>query len=267
MAEQKTVLIVEDEYYVYDLIRNCLLDTGYYVLAQATTYERGYEMTKRYQPDVIIMDIELSSVKNGIVLAYELADIYKIPIIFFTKVSDQRLDKIVSAYEWFFLPKPPEGVKYNSKWFDINIRQALAKTYPEAEDYDFKYRLGFPVKIDTADDPGIRYILYETIYVIRTYNKLPIDSETDYKYPKKHAIQLVTKSKTYHSPRNIGIAARQVPDYFVQADQGAIVNAKCIEKWKNSNTIILRDLGFEVGVARRRKAEVKRIMNKYFPKK
>ena len=54
-----TVLVIEDNEMNMKLIKTVLRIKGNYKVFEATTAENGIEMARKYQPDIILMDIQL----------------------------------------------------------------------------------------------------------------------------------------------------------------------------------------------------------------
>ena len=83
MEQKKTVLIVEDEKNIVDIIRFNLQRTGYNTL-EAYDGEAGLAMAREKKPDLILLDVMMPK-KDGFTLAQEIRQANaEIPIIFLT---------------------------------------------------------------------------------------------------------------------------------------------------------------------------------------
>jgi CheY-like chemotaxis protein len=80
--------IVEDEMIIAETIALTLEKLGYAVVGKVGTYADALEMVKVHQPDLVLLDINLGSKKDGIDLATEIKDRFAIPIIFLTANAD-----------------------------------------------------------------------------------------------------------------------------------------------------------------------------------
>lgn len=91
MAEQ-TVVIVEDDPSIADLVELYLRQAGYRVL-QAPTGERGLELVQTHQPDLVVLDIGLPGI-DGLEVCRRLRATTSVPVLFLT-ARDGEVDRIV----------------------------------------------------------------------------------------------------------------------------------------------------------------------------
>jgi DNA-binding response OmpR family regulator len=91
VAEQ-TVVIVEDDPSIADLVELYLRQAGYRVL-QAPTGERGLELVQTHQPDLVVLDIGLPGI-DGLEVCRRLRATTSVPVLFLT-ARDGEVDRIV----------------------------------------------------------------------------------------------------------------------------------------------------------------------------
>ncbi len=91
MAEQ-TVVIVEDDSSISDLVDLYLRQAGFRVL-QAPTGERGLELVQQHQPALVILDIGLPGI-DGLEVCRRLRATTSVPVLFLT-ARDGELDRII----------------------------------------------------------------------------------------------------------------------------------------------------------------------------
>ncbi|MFT7693921.1 MAG: two-component system cell cycle sensor histidine kinase/response regulator CckA [Candidatus Latescibacterota bacterium] len=84
----KRILIVEDEAVVALNIRTELEEMGYDVAAIVDTGEEAISEIATYRPDLILMDIQLAGVMDGIETAAKINQHFDIPIIYLTANSN-----------------------------------------------------------------------------------------------------------------------------------------------------------------------------------
>ncbi|MCB1200644.1 MAG: response regulator [Leptospiraceae bacterium] len=84
----KNVLIVEDEFIIARVLDMQLSRHGFNVLGIADDKESARKLFKKYDVDIIIMDILLKNREDGRELAVELNKIKETPVIFATGNSD-----------------------------------------------------------------------------------------------------------------------------------------------------------------------------------
>lgn len=80
--------IVEDEMLIGEGIAQALTQLGYIPTEPAISYTEALEMISREQPDILLIDIQLSGKKDGIDLAWKIREDYNVPFIFLTANSD-----------------------------------------------------------------------------------------------------------------------------------------------------------------------------------
>ncbi len=90
--DEKTVLIVDDEQAIIDVLKFNLLKEGYRIL-EAKDGQTGLEMALQEKPDLIMLDIMLPKL-DGLSVCKRVKNSYNIPIIILT-ARDTEIDKIV----------------------------------------------------------------------------------------------------------------------------------------------------------------------------
>lgn len=122
--EKKSVLIIDDEVGLRNLLKFRLVSFGYDVLVAEDGYS-GLELAKDRKPDLIILDIMMPYL-NGIEVCKKLKSDYKtkdIPVIFLTVLAQKEdIEMGRQAGAEFFLTKPYDPGKLN----DV-LTQALKK--------------------------------------------------------------------------------------------------------------------------------------------
>lgn len=95
--EPAKILIVEDGPIVQKYLKNTLEDFGFEVLGVAGSVAETKELLKVKEPDMVLLDIELEGPGDGIDMARELNEHYKLPFIFIT--SHDESDVVQRAKE------------------------------------------------------------------------------------------------------------------------------------------------------------------------
>ncbi|KAA1247718.1 LytTR family DNA-binding domain-containing protein [Aquimarina sp. RZ0] len=123
MINNEKVLIVEDEFSIGLDIKISLEKLGFVVVGVASNYEEAIKYATEAMPDVVIMDVNISGDKNGIVAAEEIYGKYKIPIVFLTAYGDDNTFKeALESKPFGFLLKP-----FNIKELSFTLQIALQK--------------------------------------------------------------------------------------------------------------------------------------------
>ncbi len=87
----KKVLIIDDDFDLVEAMRITLEAAGYDVI-DAQDGKRGLEKLKAEHPDLVILDVMMSSMDEGFHVAYKIradADIKDTPIVMLTAVGNQ----------------------------------------------------------------------------------------------------------------------------------------------------------------------------------
>lgn len=99
--------IVEDELVIARTILNTLNELGYTHCGPAINYTEAMEMLERDKPDLLLLDIQLSGKKDGIDVAQQLNELYRIPFIFLTANSDgETIDRAKKVKPHAYIVKP-----------------------------------------------------------------------------------------------------------------------------------------------------------------
>lgn len=101
------VMIVEDEIITAAALRKDLQNLGYSICSLATSGEKAIKTAEQEQPDVILMDIILSSEIDGFQAGREIQSRFGIPIIYMSGYPvDMVKEKtgITEPYEYLVKP-------------------------------------------------------------------------------------------------------------------------------------------------------------------
>ena len=121
-SKKRTILIIDDEVGLRNLLKFRLVSFGYNVLVAEDGYA-GIEMAKAEKPDLIILDIMMPYF-NGLEVCRKLKSDFatkKIPVIFLSVLAQKEdIESGKEAGAEFFLTKPYDPEKLN-----LIIRMAL----------------------------------------------------------------------------------------------------------------------------------------------
>ncbi len=103
------VLIVEDESIIALDIQTSLQNAGYEVIAIATTSEEAILAVTEFQPNLVLMDIQLKSDRDGVETAEHIHQKFRLPIIFLTAHADEKtLTRAKATQPFGYILKPFE---------------------------------------------------------------------------------------------------------------------------------------------------------------
>ncbi|MBI4884663.1 MAG: response regulator transcription factor [Actinobacteria bacterium] len=91
-TNDRTVIVVEDDHNIADLLDVYLREAGFRVL-QATSGERGLELVDQHQPQMVLLDIGLPGI-DGFEVCRRLRVKSNVPVLFLT-ARDGEIDRIL----------------------------------------------------------------------------------------------------------------------------------------------------------------------------
>ena len=129
MMEKPAIFIVEDEAIVANDIKETLKSLGYDVKGIAKSGEIALEKIKELKPDLVLMDIHLSTQMDGVETAGKVHVLYNIPVIYLTAYADKALlDRAKVTEPYGYVIKP-----YDERELHSVIEMALYKHRIERE--------------------------------------------------------------------------------------------------------------------------------------
>lgn len=103
----KKVGVIEDEMIIAESISLALRNLGYSVIGPALNFDDGLLLFKKERPDILLMDVNLNDVRDGVDLAEIVRLNHDIPIIFLSANSDAiTLERCKTVRPETFLVKP-----------------------------------------------------------------------------------------------------------------------------------------------------------------
>jgi CheY-like chemotaxis protein len=110
------ILVVDDDPDFREIIQTILKFQKYEVLT-ATNGEQGLEVMRREKPDLVILDVMMSYILDGLDARRQMAadkDLKDIPVIMVTSLTGDRVrselpsDEYIPATEWIKKPFAPD---------------------------------------------------------------------------------------------------------------------------------------------------------------
>jgi CheY-like chemotaxis protein len=109
MSDRKSIIIVEDDIILAKVTQLQLARLGYDILAIFSSGEQVLKGLEKLNPDLILMDIQLSGKMDGIETVEEIRSVRTIPIIYMTGNSDNSTkQRALSTNCSAYLVKPVE---------------------------------------------------------------------------------------------------------------------------------------------------------------
>lgn len=103
----KKAIIVEDNLILSILYENTMKEMVFKTVGEIRDGESAVKLVRKYDPDVVIMDIMLEGNINGIEAARQIRDFSEVPILFISGNSDKvHIDAARLISNSDFLSKP-----------------------------------------------------------------------------------------------------------------------------------------------------------------
>jgi CheY-like chemotaxis protein len=91
------ILVVDDEFLIADLLSAMLEEMGLDVCASAASADEAVAMVRRHEPGLVLMDVRLKGLKDGVDAADEICAIRPVPIIFITGSRERETVQRIEA--------------------------------------------------------------------------------------------------------------------------------------------------------------------------
>jgi len=198
--EQKTILLVEDDFLNRRLSKKALVENNYKVL-EAKNAKEALEILKKETIDLAILDINLGeNQQDGITFAQEIKDKYTIPFIYLTAYENPEIiNKAVATKPYSYLTKPFKDVELIAS-IEIALKQYEQhhKFKPSVLVKDKEYTVELPFnKINFIESDG-NYLLFHTdekIYKSRSTIRQVLEILPESTFLQVHRAYVVNKTK------------------------------------------------------------------------
>ncbi|MEZ4849739.1 MAG: response regulator transcription factor [Bacteroidia bacterium] len=217
--KSKRILIVEDNNLEFKQLKFFLEEHGYTVNDFFTdSFEEALSQLTKFQPDLVLIDINLRGDRTGLALAFEIKQNYQIPFIFTSSIDDYTIVDIALELA-DYIHKP-----FQEKQILTTIKRVFRKSFEwkaPINDILWLSVLGQNNKVQDAPKYPVKL---SDIEWIKTNNKL-----------KKGTLVVKTsqdKDKPgYETRKTLGELYSILPNNFVQVSEAHIVNEKKVTKF------------------------------------
>lgn len=221
------VFIVEDEIIHCEALKIVLEELGYELAGECNNADDAFELIKKSNSDIILVDISLPGILNGISLAQMVHDELQIPHIFTTSYRQEEIiEQAIETNPAGYITKPIEAGQLNAA-----IKIALQEKH-SAKNIDKKKEKDF---VFTKIGNKLVRINFKDILLIKA------DGE--------NFISLITEKKVYPCRITLKEFLIQLPDSFLQVHRSYIINLDQLDYFNEPDqTAILK--GHDAPVAR-----------------
>ena len=235
---QITVLVVEDNPITAQDLKETLEGHGFLVQGIAKIKEEALDLIKENEPDILLVDINLTVEDEGIVLVKELRTFSSIPVIYLTAYTDKGLvDRALKTKPAAYLTKP-----YDEKDVTIAIELAFFNHWNNL--------------ISMPSSPITSFIFLRDGEV---FTKVELE-EILYLQAEGSYTKFVTTERNYTLSGNLNSVMGKIEnDAFVRIHRSHIINIHKVTGMDN-NHVFLNDITLSIG--RNYKDEVGKFLKK-----
>jgi len=226
------ILIVEDEAIIADNIFDTLNELDYEALEPAHTFSEAIEKIESENPDIAILDIQLSGKKSGIDLAKRINEIYQFPFIFLTSNSDQlTLEQAKKVEPSAFLVKP-----FGKEELYTSIEVAL---------------FNYSKRVEKAFDKS-SLIIQDALFIKdnKTFIRLNFDEIVHLKSDHVYIEISMQNGERYNVRGSMNDYINRLNDSFYRTHRSHIINLKYLVNL-NQNTITVLNTNVPIGKLKR----------------
>ncbi len=227
------VLLVEDDWIIAKEISYNLQDMGFEVAGCFDTAEEAYRQVKTLQPDLVILDIDLSGEMTGIELAAQLKKDGNTPFIFLTALADsQTVEKAKLAEPYAYLVKPvaPETL-YST--IEITLHNAARRNEDiAATATSIKDNLGYEDSIFVKNKKRLEKILLKDILWVEAFDIYAMIKTAAGQYLLSHSLKVVEE--------------KFPSSHFIRVHRSFLVNKEKIDAIEESD-LIIADTAIPIG--------------------
>ena len=123
------IVVVEDEAVIAMDLEDRLSELGYDVVGSAASADKAIAIVALREPDIVLMDIQLSGKEDGVYASAKIKELYGTPVVFLTAYSDSEiLERAIQTDPMGYLIKP-----FSNREVRATIELAHAKKKFELE--------------------------------------------------------------------------------------------------------------------------------------
>lgn len=176
------ILIVEDDFVSGKLLGKIIINLGYELIDIIPSAEGALNSIVMKKPDLVLMDINLSGIMDGIHTAELLNGYYNIPVVFVTQHRDE--DTIIKAKK--------NGIGYIVKpVFEKEIKEVLDIVFSNIKNKHFSDASNNIVKLAIKDEEKILFIDLYDIRYFESQGHMSLIYINNLVYKKRDSIKVI----------------------------------------------------------------------------
>jgi DNA-binding LytR/AlgR family response regulator len=227
MPKPLKIAIVEDEMLTASNIQEVIEDAGYSVTGIADDANGAIDLINKSQPDLVMLDIHIKGDKDGVWLAEQINERYKLPFIFLTSFGDKAsVARAVRTRPFGYLLKPFDendiiesiGIALNNFSKDTQVTEP-----------------GMPQR-----EPSDTMVMRDSIFVKQNNIYMKVNfQDILFIQADKNYVDILTATKKYSLRSSLKEMTGNLPaQLFHQVNRSAIVNLNKVEGYGKDVVLI-----------------------------
>ena len=221
------ILVVEDDMIIAAKISMQLTTLGYEVTGIVPRGEEAIIQAEENKPDIILLDINLKGVLDGIETAHEMNRIVNVPIIYVTANADEAtFNRAKETRPYAFISKPIKN---------IDLQRAIELTISRMADNHHKIN-----DSDSELSEATPFILSDRIFVRHKEKMVKIVvAEILYIEADRNYCHIYTPKKEYVLATTLKVMEEKLPTrQFLRVHRSFMVNLNQVDEVAENHLII-----------------------------
>jgi two-component system, response regulator PdtaR len=236
MIQHLKILIVEDEQLIAADLAHLLTDWGYQVVGSADNSDQAVALFTTHQPDLVLVDIQLEGMLDGVDTVRRFNQIRQIPFIFLTGQADfQTIERVKTIEPSAYLLKP-----FDERHLHISIELALnnfsRKDTPQYESPLVASEAAKDIKLNA--DTILKH--QDVLFIKQNYRftKIKIEELMYVEADRNHSY-LVLKNQKYILRLSLAVIVEKLdhPD-IVRVHRSFAINRRFVESFDDSEMTV-----------------------------
>ena len=229
------ILIVEDEHLIANDIQGLLTDWGYEIVGCANHTDQAMRLFTQFNPDMVLLDIQLGEKTDGVDLARHFNSIRKVPLVFLTAQADfQTVERAKTVEPAAYLLKPFDERHLHIS-LELAISNFLQKTPPQYKGnkepvFAHEVKLGADVILEQGDSIFIKQNYKFTKFKIEDLVYIEADHNHTY---------LVMKQQKYIVRMPLALVVeRLADDSLVRVHRSFAINRRFVDEFDDTQIVV-----------------------------
>ena len=126
------ILVVDDEAYIATMVEEQLTSMGYDVVGTTSSGQKSVEMSRKLRPELVLMDIVMPGMLDGIDASQIIKQELDIPIVFLTAYADDKfIERAKNIEPLGYIVKPFQKRELKAVIEVALVKKAVEKKKPQ----------------------------------------------------------------------------------------------------------------------------------------